>query len=155
MCCLLTTQINRVIPPVIRVVARVMLRDVIDRLLCSCHSSSLRCVHLRRVNVFAGPTLLYSGRGGMLSAVVSSAGELSAKWFQVFEAYSDGHLRVLNSLFPPVVARFVQLKPITWQKRASAAIQLLGCPVVTDTTKTVSSVAGEHILFPLYWSNPG
>ena len=85
----------------------------------------------------------------MLSAVVSSAGELSAKWFQVFEASSDGHLRVLNSLFPPVVARFIQLKPITWQKRASAVIQVLGCPVVKDTPKT-TPVAGEHILFSLY-----
>ena len=89
-----------------------------------------------------------------MSAVVSSIGELSAEWFQVFEAYSDGYLRVLNSLFPPVVARFVQLKPITWEKRASAEIQLLGCPVVKDTSKTVSSTAGEHILFSLYWSNP-
>ena len=85
-----------------------------------------------------------------MSAVVSSVGELSAKWFQVFEAYSDGHPRVLNSLFPPVVARFVQLKPITWEKRASAGIQLLGCPVVKDTSKTFSSAAGEHILFSLH-----
>ncbi|CAL8259626.1 unnamed protein product [Boreogadus saida] len=60
---------------------------------------------------------------------------------KVFEAYSDGHPRVLNSLFPPVVARFVQLKPITWEKGASAEIQLLGCPVVKDTSKTVSSTA--------------
>ncbi|CAL8259629.1 unnamed protein product [Boreogadus saida] len=60
---------------------------------------------------------------------------------KVFEAYSDGHPRVLNSLFPPVVARFVQLKPITWEKGASAEIQLLGCPVVKDTSKTVSTVA--------------
>uniref|UniRef100_A0A8C5CGZ5 Si:dkey-34d22.1 n=1 Tax=Gadus morhua TaxID=8049 RepID=A0A8C5CGZ5_GADMO len=58
---------------------------------------------------------------------------------KVFEAYSDGHPRVLNSLFPPVVARFVQLKPITWEKRASAEIQLLGCPVVKDTSKTSST----------------
>ncbi|CAL8339096.1 unnamed protein product [Gadus morhua 'NCC'] len=62
---------------------------------------------------------------------------------KVFEAYSDGYLRVLNSLFPPVVARFVQLKPITWEKRASAEIQLLGCPVVKDTSKTVSSTAAD------------
>ncbi|XP_059921806.1 discoidin, CUB and LCCL domain-containing protein 2 isoform X4 [Gadus macrocephalus] len=62
---------------------------------------------------------------------------------KVFEAYSDGHLRVLNSLFPPVVARFVQLKPITWEKRASAGIQLLGCPVVKDTSKTFSSTAAD------------
>ncbi|KAF7663874.1 hypothetical protein LDENG_00199400 [Lucifuga dentata] len=47
---------------------------------------------------------------------------------KVFEAYSDGHLRVLNSLFPPVVARFVQMQPLSWQGRASAQVQVLGCP---------------------------
>ncbi|CAL8358397.1 unnamed protein product [Arctogadus glacialis] len=73
---------------------------------------------------------------------------------KVFEAYLrqvfDGHPRVLNSLFPPVVVRFVQLKPITWEERASAEIQLLGCPVVKDTSKTFSNAAGEHILFSLH-----
>ncbi|XP_056457978.1 LOW QUALITY PROTEIN: discoidin, CUB and LCCL domain-containing protein 2 [Gadus chalcogrammus] len=73
---------------------------------------------------------------GALSKERKVRGELSAEWFQVFEAYSDGHPRVLNSLFPTVVARFVQLKPITWEKGASAEIQLLGCPIVKDTSKT-------------------
>ncbi|CAL8358393.1 unnamed protein product [Arctogadus glacialis] len=62
---------------------------------------------------------------------------------KVFEAYSDGHPRVLNSLFPPVVVRFVKLKPITWEERASAEIQLLGCPVVKDTSKTFSNAAAD------------
>ncbi|CAL8339102.1 unnamed protein product [Gadus morhua 'NCC'] len=75
-------------------------------------------------------------------------GELS-KEEKVFEAYSDGYLRVLNSLFPPVVARFVQLKPITWEKRASAEIQLLGCPVVKDTSKTFSSTADNPTDAPM------
>ena len=75
--------------------------------------------------------------------------------FQVFETYSDGHPRVLNSLIPPVVTRFVQLKPITWERIASAQIQLLGCPVVKDTSKTFSSTTGEHIMFPHYWLNLG
>ncbi|CAL8247857.1 unnamed protein product [Lota lota] len=65
---------------------------------------------------------------------------------KVFEAYSDGPLRVLNSLFPPVKARFVQLKPITWEKRASVQIQLLGCPVVKDTSKTFSSAADVPVV---------
>ena len=40
------------------------LRDVRDRMLCCCHGSSLRCVHLRHVNVFTGPTPLLGWRGG-------------------------------------------------------------------------------------------
>ncbi|XP_044065387.1 discoidin, CUB and LCCL domain-containing protein 1 isoform X2 [Siniperca chuatsi] len=59
---------------------------------------------------------------------------------QVFQAYTDGHLRVLNSLFPPVVARFVQLQPLNWHGRASAQVQVLGCPVakVTPRSRTVT-----------------
>ncbi|KAM9852144.1 discoidin, CUB and LCCL domain-containing protein 1 [Aulostomus maculatus] len=48
---------------------------------------------------------------------------------KVFQAYTDGHLRVLNSLFPPVVARFIRLQPKTWRGRAWAQVQILGCPV--------------------------
>ncbi|XP_061772052.1 discoidin, CUB and LCCL domain-containing protein 1 isoform X2 [Nerophis ophidion] len=47
----------------------------------------------------------------------------------VFQAYADGHTRVLNSLFPPTVARFIRLQPQSWFGRASAQIQILGCPV--------------------------
>ncbi|KAM3613581.1 uncharacterized protein V6R79_001788 [Siganus canaliculatus] len=47
---------------------------------------------------------------------------------KVFPAYADGHLRVFNSLFPPVVARFVRLQPLSWHGRASAQVQVLGCP---------------------------
>ncbi|XP_034552817.1 discoidin, CUB and LCCL domain-containing protein 1 isoform X2 [Notolabrus celidotus] len=46
---------------------------------------------------------------------------------KVFQAYTDGHLRALNSLFPPVVARFVRLQPVKWQSRASSQVQVLGC----------------------------
>ncbi|CDQ72657.1 unnamed protein product [Oncorhynchus mykiss] len=48
---------------------------------------------------------------------------------KVFEAHSDGHLRVLNSLFPPVVVRYLRLQPQSWQGRASAHVQVLGCPL--------------------------
>uniref|UniRef100_A0A3Q0QVA6 Si:dkey-34d22.1 n=1 Tax=Amphilophus citrinellus TaxID=61819 RepID=A0A3Q0QVA6_AMPCI len=48
---------------------------------------------------------------------------------KVFQAYTDGHLRVLNSLFPTVVARFVRLQPLSWRGRASAHVQVLGCTV--------------------------
>ncbi|XP_067094777.1 discoidin, CUB and LCCL domain-containing protein 1 isoform X2 [Osmerus mordax] len=48
---------------------------------------------------------------------------------KVFEAHADGHLSVLNSLFPPVVARYLRLQPSSWHGRASTHIQVLGCPV--------------------------
>ena len=56
---------------------------------------------------------------------------------QVFEAYTDGHPRVLNSLFPPVVARFVRLQPLSWRGRASAQVQVLGCPA--PKTRSITS----------------
>ncbi|XP_005798560.1 discoidin, CUB and LCCL domain-containing protein 1-like isoform X1 [Xiphophorus maculatus] len=55
---------------------------------------------------------------------------------KVFQAYTDGHLRVLNSLFPAVVARFVRLQPLSWHTRASARVQLLGCPAVKVTPRS-------------------
>ncbi|XP_040900891.1 discoidin, CUB and LCCL domain-containing protein 1 isoform X2 [Toxotes jaculatrix] len=57
---------------------------------------------------------------------------------KVFQAYTDGHLRVLNSLFPPVVARFVRLQPLNWHGRASAQVQVLGCPVAKVTPRSRS-----------------
>lgn len=49
-------------------------------------------------------------------------------FFKVFEAYSDGHVTVLNSLIPPVVARYLLVKPQKWHIRASAQVHVLGCP---------------------------
>ncbi|XP_058503011.1 discoidin, CUB and LCCL domain-containing protein 1 [Solea solea] len=67
--------------------------------------------------------------------------DASSKEKKVFQAYTDGHLRVLNSLFPPVVARFVRLQTQTWHGRASAQVQVLGCHVAKVTSK--SRAAGE------------
>ncbi|TKS81881.1 Discoidin, CUB and LCCL domain-containing protein 1 [Collichthys lucidus] len=55
---------------------------------------------------------------------------------KVFQAYTDGHLRVRNSLFPPVVARFVRLQPLSWHGQASAQVQVLGCPVAKVTPRS-------------------
>ncbi|KAM8870120.1 discoidin, CUB and LCCL domain-containing protein 1 isoform 2-T2 [Spinachia spinachia] len=55
---------------------------------------------------------------------------------KVFRAHADGHLRVLNSFFPPVVARFVRLQPLSWHVRASAQLQVLGCPVAKLAPRT-------------------
>ncbi|XP_030013946.1 discoidin, CUB and LCCL domain-containing protein 1 isoform X2 [Sphaeramia orbicularis] len=57
---------------------------------------------------------------------------------KVFQAYTDGHLRVLNSLFPSIVARFVRLQPLKWHGRASAQVQVLGCPVAKVTPRSRS-----------------
>ncbi|KAF3691755.1 Discoidin, CUB and LCCL domain-containing protein 1 Precursor [Channa argus] len=58
---------------------------------------------------------------------------------QLFQAYTDGHVKVLNSLFPPVVARFVRLQPLNFHVRASAQIQILGCPVAKFTPRSPPS----------------
>uniref|UniRef100_A0A3Q1G0D4 Si:dkey-34d22.1 n=1 Tax=Acanthochromis polyacanthus TaxID=80966 RepID=A0A3Q1G0D4_9TELE len=55
---------------------------------------------------------------------------------KVFQAYTDGHLRVLNSLFPPAVARFVRLQPLSWHGRASAQLQVVGCPTAKFTPRS-------------------
>ncbi|KAL3060467.1 hypothetical protein OYC64_014926 [Pagothenia borchgrevinki] len=55
---------------------------------------------------------------------------------KVFQAYTDGHHRVLNSFFPPVVARFVRLQPLSWEGHASVQVQVLGCPVAKATPRS-------------------
>ncbi|XP_066539600.1 discoidin, CUB and LCCL domain-containing protein 1 [Hoplias malabaricus] len=55
--------------------------------------------------------------------------DLSSKEKKVFEAYSDGHTIALNSLFPPVTARYLQLRPQSWHSRVFAQVQVLGCPL--------------------------
>ncbi|XP_065154514.1 discoidin, CUB and LCCL domain-containing protein 1 [Paramisgurnus dabryanus] len=52
----------------------------------------------------------------------------SSKEKKVFDGYSDGHVTALNSLIPPIIARYLLLKPQQWHIRASAQIQVLGCP---------------------------
>ncbi|XP_076594012.1 discoidin, CUB and LCCL domain-containing protein 1 isoform X1 [Chaetodon auriga] len=64
---------------------------------------------------------------------------------KVFQAYTDGHLRVLNSFSPPVVARFVRLQPLSWHGRPSAQVQVLGCPVAKFTSKSRSAAETPSI----------
>ncbi|XP_073342036.1 discoidin, CUB and LCCL domain-containing protein 1 isoform X2 [Pagrus major] len=64
---------------------------------------------------------------------------------KVFEAYTDGHLRVHNSFFPPVVARFVRLQPLSWHGRASVQVQILGCPVAKVTPRSRSPAESPSI----------
>lgn len=74
---------------------------------------------------------------------------------KVFEAYSDGHLRVLNSLFPPAVARFVRLQPLSWNGRVSAQIQVLGCQVAKVTPRSRSPGVSPSINVNMGTSLPG
>uniref|UniRef100_A0A1A7XFX1 Discoidin, CUB and LCCL domain containing 1 n=1 Tax=Iconisemion striatum TaxID=60296 RepID=A0A1A7XFX1_9TELE len=60
---------------------------------------------------------------------------------KVFQAYTDGHLRVLNSLFPAVVARFVRLQPLSWRGRAATRVRVLGCPASKATPRSRTSGA--------------
>ncbi|XP_007559635.2 discoidin, CUB and LCCL domain-containing protein 1 isoform X1 [Poecilia formosa] len=62
--------------------------------------------------------------------------DATSKEKKVFQAYTDGHLTVLNSLIPAVVARFVRLQPLSWHDRASARVQLLGCPAAKVTLRS-------------------
>ncbi|XP_075868681.1 discoidin, CUB and LCCL domain-containing protein 1 [Nelusetta ayraudi] len=64
---------------------------------------------------------------------------------KVFKAYTDGHLQVLNSLFPPAVARFVRLQPLSWHGRASVQVQLLGCTSSKATPRSRSSAESPSI----------
>ncbi|XP_056619238.1 discoidin, CUB and LCCL domain-containing protein 1 [Triplophysa dalaica] len=53
---------------------------------------------------------------------------ISSKDKKVFEGFSDGHVKAFNSLIPPIIARYLLLKPQQWRIRASAQVQVLGCP---------------------------
>ncbi|CAL8286803.1 unnamed protein product [Merluccius merluccius] len=62
---------------------------------------------------------------------------------KVLEAYSEGHVSVLNSLHPPPVARFVQLKALSWHGRASAQVQVLGCPAPRARTSPATAKTNQ------------
>lgn len=48
---------------------------------------------------------------------------------QVFEASLGGHTMALNSLFPPIIARYLQVWPQRWHRIVSLQVQVLGCPL--------------------------
>lgn len=72
---------------------------------------------------------------------------------QVFEASSDGHTIALNSLFPPITARYLQIWPQRWHGRVSVQMQVLGCPL--SGFRPRSNAGGEapslysHLAFAL------
>ncbi|KAM9488287.1 discoidin, CUB and LCCL domain-containing protein 1 isoform 2-T2 [Clarias gariepinus] len=68
--------------------------------------------------------------------------DASTKVIKVFEASFDGHTMALNSLFPPITARYLQICPQSWHNRVSVQVQVLGCPLsgFQPRSKTGSSV---------------
>ncbi|XP_072250577.1 discoidin, CUB and LCCL domain-containing protein 1 [Leuresthes tenuis] len=73
---------------------------------------------------------------------------------KVFQAYTDGHLKVLNSLFPAAVARFVRLQPLSWHGRASAQLQVVGCPAAKATPRSRAPVESPSIKVNVDISRP-
>lgn len=49
---------------------------------------------------------------------------------KVFMGNSDSDQEVLNSLIPPVVAKYLLLRPQQWENRAAAHVLVLGCPLL-------------------------
>ncbi|KAM4567924.1 discoidin, CUB and LCCL domain-containing protein 1 [Fundulus diaphanus] len=80
--------------------------------------------------------------------------EAVSKEKKVFQAYADGHLGALNSLFPPAVARFVRLQPLSWHGRASAQVDLLGCPAAKATPRSHPPGESPSIRFNVDAQNP-
>ncbi|XP_072535880.1 discoidin, CUB and LCCL domain-containing protein 1 isoform X2 [Salminus brasiliensis] len=64
----------------------------------------------------------------------------TSKEKKVFEAYSDGHTIALNSLLPPISARYLQLWPQRWHGRVSAQVQVLGVPLAPFRPRSSSTV---------------
>ncbi|XP_036394914.1 discoidin, CUB and LCCL domain-containing protein 1 isoform X2 [Megalops cyprinoides] len=50
-----------------------------------------------------------------------------SKDVKVFEGNSDSSQEVLNSLIPPVVARYLLLRPKQWERKAALHVRVLGC----------------------------
>ncbi|KAI4889509.1 hypothetical protein NFI96_029721 [Prochilodus magdalenae] len=74
--------------------------------------------------------------------------DASSKEKKVFEAYSDGHTIALNSLIPPISARYLKLCPQRWYGgRASAQVQVMGCPMTPFRPR--SSGAGSTVVKPV------
>ncbi|XP_041843249.1 discoidin, CUB and LCCL domain-containing protein 1 isoform X3 [Melanotaenia boesemani] len=73
---------------------------------------------------------------------------------KVFQAYTDGHLKVLNSLFPAVVARFVRLQPLIWHRRASVQVKVVGCPAPKATPRSRPPAESPPIKVNIQTSRP-
>ncbi|KAK3551343.1 hypothetical protein QTP70_015024, partial [Hemibagrus guttatus] len=73
--------------------------------------------------------------------------DATSKEKKLFEASSDGHTTALNSLFPPITARYLQLWPQSWHGRVSLQVQVLGCPL--SVLRPRSSPGGSSAVQPV------
>ncbi|XP_017331140.1 discoidin, CUB and LCCL domain-containing protein 1 isoform X1 [Ictalurus punctatus] len=73
--------------------------------------------------------------------------EATSKEKKVFEASSDGHTIALNSLFPPITARYLQIWPQRWHGRVSVQMQVLGCPL--SGFRPRSNAGGSSVVKPV------
>ncbi|XP_060725945.1 discoidin, CUB and LCCL domain-containing protein 1 [Tachysurus vachellii] len=73
--------------------------------------------------------------------------DATSKEKKVFEASSDGHTMALNSLFPPIIARYLQLWPQSWHSRVSVQVQVLGCPL--SMFRPRSNAGGSSAMKPV------
>uniref|UniRef100_A0ACB8FS74 Uncharacterized protein n=1 Tax=Sphaerodactylus townsendi TaxID=933632 RepID=A0ACB8FS74_9SAUR len=48
---------------------------------------------------------------------------------KVFEGNSDSHQEVSNTFIPPILARYLRIKPHSWNQRVALKVELLGCQV--------------------------
>ncbi|TSQ69516.1 Discoidin, CUB and LCCL domain-containing protein 1 [Bagarius yarrelli] len=73
--------------------------------------------------------------------------DANSKEIKVFEASSDGHTMALNSLFPPITARYLQILPQRWHRRVSVKLQVLGCPL--SVFRPRSNTVGSSVVKPV------
>ncbi|KAG8590729.1 hypothetical protein GDO81_006869 [Engystomops pustulosus] len=49
---------------------------------------------------------------------------------KIFQANSDYYQEVRNNLIPPIVARFVKIRPTSWNQKIAIKVELLGCQFI-------------------------
>ncbi|KAM4047717.1 discoidin, CUB and LCCL domain-containing protein 2 [Anomaloglossus baeobatrachus] len=49
---------------------------------------------------------------------------------KIFQANSDYYQEVRNNLIPPIVARFVKIRPASWNQKIAMKVELLGCQFI-------------------------
>ncbi|XP_075710556.1 discoidin, CUB and LCCL domain-containing protein 2 [Rhinoderma darwinii] len=49
---------------------------------------------------------------------------------KIFQANSDYYQEVRNNLIPPIVARFVKIRPTSWHQKIAMKVELLGCQFI-------------------------
>ncbi|CAN2390042.1 CUB and LCCL [Pristimantis euphronides] len=77
--------------------------------------------------------------------------EPNAEGDKVFQANSDNDQEVRNNLIPPVVVRFVRIRPTSWSQQIALKVELLGCQFVPAPVPKFTS---PPVLVPRAKHNP-